>query len=109
MSKHTPTPWRIERHGPNGLFLYIADNNGELVACLGDCEQPEEEIHANAERIVRCVNSYESLLAALGECFTDDMAFCTSELSFSDMRGRFIRRLRAINEIVRATRAKAEA
>jgi|SRR5579863_8121716 hypothetical protein len=63
--KPTPTPWKTGR-ATLGALPCIAQLNGKVIAVLqgpiGDTEQL-----ANAEHIVRCVNSFEELLQACRE------------------------------------------
>lgn len=76
-SKHTPTPWvRDERtvyalnaKGTNRTFISVQggfDDNGKRTSA--------EELAANAEAIVRAVNSFEPMLEALTAArdFLDD-------------------------------------
>ena len=55
MSEHTPTPWH-----PGEDDAYVWGPDGEFVA---ECED-----EANAEHIVRAMNSHEDLLRELQEC-----------------------------------------
>jgi hypothetical protein len=65
--KHTPTPWRIMPENQAQSAWIIADAEGGSIA---DCEPPGpwmtvDEADANAALIVRAVNAYDALLAAL--------------------------------------------
>jgi len=65
--KHTSAPWKV----------YYAKNNGNLILGLGEEDgcaitthqgafwRDDEEAKANAEFIVKCVNSHDELLEAL--------------------------------------------
>ncbi|WP_343743132.1 hypothetical protein [Herbaspirillum huttiense] len=74
MNKHTPTPWYAwfeEKNEFHNGRAYIAQAEGAPhtrhysdVASTVDVELPEIQ-KANAEHIVRCVNSHEALVKAL--------------------------------------------
>jgi len=81
---HTPTPWTVFRHGKK---YGIEAVHQSIVVFGGDCEPDMgvqgatvEEAHANAEFIVRAVNSHENLIAAL-KWFADDRNWREEELS----------------------------
>lgn len=58
---HTPTPWHVGmKPGP---MLYAED--GAQVADLRSPSSLSEESRANAQHIVRCVNSHDALVEAL--------------------------------------------
>ena len=62
MSKHAPLPWYMT--GPNDTMIWSAD--GEQVArAIGDYKTEWERMEANADLIVRVVNSHADLLEAL--------------------------------------------
>lgn len=82
MSKHTETPWEIQRlnHADGELWLQIGHNGyGPITEIVGGCVgkpsqwQPVSEFkylhddklaEANAQHIVKCVNSHEGLVEA---------------------------------------------
>jgi hypothetical protein len=60
-TEHTPTPWTEENgtiYGPDDLD-YVAIDGASIVS--------EHVLKANAEHIVRAVNSHERLIQALSE------------------------------------------
>jgi len=69
---HTPTPWSVFRAGKQ---YGIDAESMQSIVSFGDDHEPDigvqgatiEEAHANAEFIVRAVNSHEDLVAALKE------------------------------------------
>lgn len=79
-SAHTPLPWRIRKRGSvggiiealSGRVSYQGDEGWRVVATYQPCmradatlEEEDENAQANAELIVRAVNSYHDMLAAL--------------------------------------------
>jgi hypothetical protein len=57
-AKHTPTPWHVNGNSTNrGAQIFIRDKNNEIIAQVRPL--------ANAELIVRAVNSHEALLSAV--------------------------------------------
>lgn len=56
MSEHTPLPWHASRKS-----RYISDINHKVIAEIA----PLHAFEANAELIVRAVNSHEALVSAL--------------------------------------------
>lgn len=78
-TNHTPTPWEI-KHEPDGIFnntwtriyyfnditkrLHFIAKTTKQDGRISVCEKGEAE--ANARRIVKCVNSYDELVNALG-------------------------------------------
>ena len=81
MNKHTPTPWYAwfeEKNEFHNGRAYIAQAEGAPytrhysdVASTVDLELPEIQ-KANAEHIVRCVNSHEALVAGLWKIVNAD-------------------------------------
>lgn len=77
MDKHTPTPWAIyhDHSDPKvaesiGYLRSVGHDNGAFnswgfssIADMFGCDEPEQK--ANAEFIVRCVNSHEALVEKL--------------------------------------------
>ena len=59
-TKRTPTPWN------NDLFPFAVDGkDGILIADCSDIACRNDEVqNANAEHIVRCVNSHDELVEA---------------------------------------------
>lgn len=64
MTKHTPTPWKMEQWGENH-FAVVSDNDGQNHAVMQDiyCYAPEKA--ANAAFIVRACNAHEALVREL--------------------------------------------
>lgn len=60
MANHTPLPWGVEPNDPSYLVL-----GGEVVGMLAPGRASKEEAAANAELVVRAVNSHGKLLDAL--------------------------------------------
>ena len=56
-TEHTPEPWRVGRRGND-----VVGSNGlvDTVAMMIDCDS-DEQTHANARRIVTCVNACEGM------------------------------------------------
>ncbi|WUR15675.1 hypothetical protein E7V67_011400 [[Empedobacter] haloabium] len=66
-SKHTPTPWYANLQ-PDGFFdIQDGPNLNTASVLCSRFEWPErkEEMHANAEFIVRACNAHDHLVAAL--------------------------------------------
>ena len=64
--KHTKTPWHIAAHSDGAFNSCIRDNKGWSVAYITGCKAgTDPRGDANAEMIVRAVNSHEALMAAL--------------------------------------------
>jgi hypothetical protein len=90
---HTPTPW----HSPG--LLEIHDEQHRVIAdCVGDEEVSPDECAANADFIVRAVNSHAELLTAL-EAAADDLecaidTFKVGGLQFHNEAGT-LKRVRA--------------
>jgi phosphoribosylamine-glycine ligase len=58
--KWTKGPWHVEDS------MVFAENTLRVADCYcADQEQTEDEIEANAARIVQCVNSHDTLVEAL--------------------------------------------
>lgn len=78
-SKHTPLPWILEHDTDEGTlkiwagtaieerYTGIYDSAGkiELYDCVYDDCESDEEMIANAEFIIKAVNSHKSLISAL--------------------------------------------
>ena len=66
MSKHTPTPWEAEERADT---IKIGAVKGIYITKLGMGESGEyrDEQTANAELIVKAVNSHDALVEALSE------------------------------------------
>jgi hypothetical protein len=73
MSKHTPTPWEV-----NGQMI-VKDCYNEVIADVEASWQfnfpPKRRVNrdicnANAEHIVKCVNSHDELLEALKQALS---------------------------------------
>jgi hypothetical protein len=62
--KHTPTPWRVAIEPPYEESARIFSGDIYL-GSLGNSDQTKDETRANAEFIVRAVNSHDALVAAL--------------------------------------------
>ena len=52
-TEHTPEPWRVGRRGND---VVGSNGLGDTVAMMIDCDS-DEQTHANARRIVTCVNA----------------------------------------------------
>ncbi|MCR4341905.1 MAG: hypothetical protein NUW01_18670 [Gemmatimonadaceae bacterium] len=65
MTDHTPTPWTAMFHETARQWYVDA---GRRQFCLRTTSEafPRDELDADAEFIVRAVNAYDDLLAALG-------------------------------------------
>lgn len=68
MSKHTPTPWRVDGTeyltvGDQNLYHKVIRDPSERWIALVECEDAEGG--GNAAHIVRCVNEREELLSLL--------------------------------------------
>lgn len=62
--KHTPTPWTIEKPSKGCDVPIIHGSKFEEIAVMMH-ELSEEEIEANAQLIVKAVNSHEKLVEAI--------------------------------------------
>ncbi len=61
-AQHTPEPWCTDERFPG--TIYCDDATGSIVAECGPFEfalRPEQEILANADRIVACVNACQDI------------------------------------------------
>ncbi len=119
--KHTPEPWHVSAPRAGTAHGWeVRTYSGEklagvkltnLVCQMSHHPRKQEEAHANAARIVACVNACEGInpeavpkmLEALRECITDAGAHSINKGTISDLG----RRLAAINEIARAAIAAA--
>lgn len=69
--KHTPTPWKIHEHDGEsflngvGKSYWQIDGPQHAICNNRDCAGSSAEQKANAAFIVKAVNSYEKLVAAL--------------------------------------------
>jgi hypothetical protein len=66
MSKHTPTPWRVTEHERNDESIALcihSDAMGMPICRLGG-NISQINVEANAEFIVRAVNSHDKLVEA---------------------------------------------
>ena len=64
----TPRPWRVWDSRPNRnnlLFVEAVQEPEKLIAALMVTNYPDDEAEANAALIVRAVNSFDALTAAL--------------------------------------------
>ena len=71
-SKHTPIPWKVNTFAgrPNSE---VFSNDTLICDCRAtNVEMTSEEIEANAEFIVRAVNSHQALLDALKCLYRDE-------------------------------------
>jgi hypothetical protein len=95
---HTPTPWSIKRLGKQ---MYIESKNGRnesggFVCDMQRGEAMQEDypyIEADAELIVRAVNSYEELRKLLEGALT-----CAPELMNMPMGEKILKTLNRLNE-----------
>lgn len=90
-TKHSPLPWS------RGRRSFIEDANGNGIAV---CQYSTTQ-EADADLIVKAVNSHEELVAALKECITEEGA-----PGLQEGLGRMRRRLLSINEIARSVLKK---
>lgn len=59
--KHTSGIWKV-KHNQRNSSIVLEDNNEVSIATTGNwLDDEREEMRANAERIVRCVNNYDTL------------------------------------------------
>jgi hypothetical protein len=65
MTKHTPTPWSVQRYGNYNGFSIWAPGAGCVAERWSPSEDKETPFEANAKFICRAVNSHDALLAAL--------------------------------------------
>lgn len=84
MAEHSPLPWMVgERNGNDGDALCGIENTDWTLADVwADAWELTPAIaRANADFIVRCVNSHDELLAALRAVVADayEMNPCTGE------------------------------
>lgn len=66
--KHTPTPWKATKVYPNGLCNFIESEKADTLICEVGKQDSNLVNEANAEFIVRCVNSHAALLNTLYQC-----------------------------------------
>jgi hypothetical protein len=68
-TNHTPTPWYASFAYGNGSALHVGGMILQGPQCLTKIEPPmdADTLQANAAHIVRCVNAYDELVAALEE------------------------------------------
>lgn len=59
-AQHTPTPWKV-----NGIDHIFTTNEKLIATTFIDAGMTREDRKANAEHIVRCVNSHDALVGAL--------------------------------------------
>lgn len=62
--KHTPTPWYYDQEEAE----IRCEERDYLIANIEPQDITEPEDLFNGEHIVKCVNAYEGLVAALREC-----------------------------------------
>lgn len=65
---HTPIPWTTEEYQGEPKRIVVGPNNEMIADCYADSSDDinlPENYKANADFIVRAVNSHEELLAAL--------------------------------------------
>jgi hypothetical protein len=90
MTQHTPTPWHLlkpnDHSGDCGITALGLPN--VLAECFADIrhagEHSAQEAQANAAHIVKCVNAYEDLVAALKMArkrLTDDGRYMPTQTS----------------------------
>lgn len=74
MAEHSPTPWVVSDHMEDTpathLRIWSPQDKSieawpEVAVCYADDDLPIQEMEANAEHIVRCVNAHDELVAAL--------------------------------------------
>ena len=66
MSKPTPTPWTVyDNIGRKSELGITASAAPCIIAVMGNQREWPIEAEANAAHIVRCVNSFDDLVAAL--------------------------------------------
>jgi hypothetical protein len=64
MTKHTPTPWILNNNGGGDIF--ITDNDDKIIVESMDGETRRlYESEANAQLIIKAVNSHEKIVEAL--------------------------------------------
>jgi len=71
-SEHTRTPWHFKTHAGTGDCGFKAEGTGVFAEFFADIryvgEDNRAEALANAEFVIRAVNTYDALVAALEEC-----------------------------------------
>ena len=80
-TKHTPTPWRVIKNGR--IVWHKGGDIGEIVVRSGNYD----EAQANAEHIVKCVNSHDALIEAL-KGLVDWVMFNTDAIPYDLTRAR---------------------
>jgi hypothetical protein len=73
-TQHTPTPWAILHGGHMKRYDIFENTQGDnigFLVCTLEAWMQSANIKANAEHIVRCVNSHDDLLAALQDTLCD--------------------------------------
>jgi len=101
--KHTPLPWVVDKFDLTKFdtrFFQILTTDGDLIACLGDAETGKEL--ANADLIVRAVNSHYDLLEAL-QAFLEMPVPCVGQV----MRMQTHNDIQAHRSVAHAAIAKA--
>lgn len=65
MKKHTPTPWQVGGHNKCTVYDKFGQRIANSFEGVPVVEKSDGTCAANAEFIVRCVNSHEALVQAL--------------------------------------------
>ena len=95
MSKHTPTPWRVEHDPEDGAIEVYSD--GETARWVADCCCDSDVDLANAAHIVKCVNAHDELVSLVRDAHHASMlAYSKLDANTASEVGRVIDRARAI-------------
>lgn len=63
-TKHTPTPWKVMPYGDGGTYI-IGPDYKPMGTAIARVPLGNKKQDADAEFIVRCVNSHEALVEAV--------------------------------------------
>ena len=78
---HTPEPWRVGRRGND---VVGSNGLGDTVAMMIDCDS-DEQTHANARRIVACVNACAGLSTGFLEQIDSIQSALTGQLVVTEV------------------------
>jgi len=78
MSKHTPTPWALDKYGD---VVHSAKGQVCITAFALSCGPRNKEAEANARHIVKAVNYHERLREALDDLYSIAYAYAPHRAS----------------------------